>query len=74
MPNHLHLMVKIKSEEALKQAYINFQAAKNIMPIHIIPLPQEKLSFFISKPFGNLFSSYTQVFNKQQNRKGNFKK
>ncbi|MCB0401544.1 MAG: hypothetical protein KDD41_05635 [Flavobacteriales bacterium] len=29
------------------------------------------VSYYISKQFSNLFSSYTQAFNKQQKRKGN---
>jgi REP element-mobilizing transposase RayT len=57
MPNHIHFVVKIKPANA------------------IIELPDFKklkgVEYFNSKKFSNLFSSYAQSFNKQQNRKGN---
>jgi putative transposase len=57
MPNHFHFVIKIK-------------------PINdIIELPDYNknyaIEYFNSKKFSNLFSSYTQSFNKQQNRSGN---
>lgn len=70
MPNHLHLMVKIKTENELQHANSEFQLAKGISIENIKAIPTENLAVFISKTFGNLFSSYTQAFNKQQNRKG----
>lgn len=57
MPNHFHFLLKVKSEKELMELedYRNFKNK---------PL-------FVSKQFSNLFSSYTQAFNKQQKRRGN---
>ena len=59
MPNHFHLLVKIRTEEEISITFPKFQTL-------------EKLEFdkFISKQFSNLFSSYTQSFNKVYKRKG----
>jgi putative transposase len=54
MPNHFHFLLKIKSESEL---ITTFSKSGTL----------EKL---ISKQFANLFSSYSQAFNKQQSRKG----
>jgi REP element-mobilizing transposase RayT len=70
MPNHVHFMVGIKSEVSLQEANKRFQLAKNILPGNIKPLNEKEISLFISKTFGNFFSSYTQSFNKQQDRRG----
>lgn len=54
MPNHFHFLIRIKSEEELRQVFPKF----------------ETLEKLLSKQFSNLFSSYTQAFNKQQKRMG----
>ncbi len=56
MPNHFHLLVHFKDEEVLKNLP-NFKEDGSV-------------SDFLSKQFSNLFSSYSQAFNKQQNRMG----
>lgn len=69
MPNHLHLLVEIKEEAMLQEANRAFIVAKK--PGRKVELiPEELLPQFLSKIFGNLFSSYTQAFNRQQDRKG----
>lgn len=55
MPNHFHLAIRIKSEEEIKQLSVSSKLS---------------VSAYISKQFSNLFSSYTQAFNKQQDRMG----
>ena len=56
IPNHFHLMVKIKNLKSLSES---------------LGLSESELnSQLISKQFGNLFSSYTQSFNKKYDRKG----
>lgn len=70
MPNHLHLMVRIKDDTELQKAHSEFQKDKNMPLENIVPIPTEQFPAFISKTFGNLFSAYTQAFNKQQKRKG----
>ncbi|MDT0644093.1 hypothetical protein RM553_14745 [Zunongwangia sp. F363] len=56
MPNHFHFLFRIKSEPELKKL-VDFPNSPAV----------EK---FLSKGFSNFFSSYTQAFNKQQNRRG----
>ncbi len=63
MPNHLHLLVKIKDTKQLQEA---FQKKKQTDD----ELKSEDIPNFISREFGSLFSSYTQAFNKQQQRRG----
>lgn len=59
MPNHLHLMVKIRSDDMLLTAInLNNTTAAN------------KLSLNLSKSFSNLFNAYTKAYNKLFNRKG----
>ena len=58
MPNHFHFAIRIKSEEEIER--IQFLKRSKLL----------KNSKYISKQFSNLFSSYTQAFNKQQNRMG----
>ncbi len=55
MPNHIHLVVRIKSEEDLP-AYCKVDGKAN--------------SNKICQQFGNVFSAYAQAFNKQQSRMG----
>ena len=56
MPNHFHLLIRIKERKGLQE---------------LESFPKfETLEKFISKQFANLFSSYTQAFNRSQNRKG----
>jgi len=64
MPNHFHLCIQIKSEADLYPAQLSesFKLSESSSPA--------VLSSKISRCFGNLFSSYTQAFNKQQNRRG----
>ena len=56
MPNHFHLLIRFKDDFLIEQL-MNFNNKNDI-------------STFLSKQFSNFFSSYTQAFNKQQNRKG----
>ncbi len=56
MPNHFHFLIRIKNESEI----VNLPNYRPNQAIHI----------FLSKQFSNLFSSYTQAFNKQMGRKG----
>lgn len=57
MPNHIHFLIRIKSEEELYSSFGKFETF-------------QKMEARISKQFANLFSSYTQAFNKMYQRKG----
>lgn len=59
MPNHFHLVVKVKSEEEIQKLFsINMNSEVT------------DVKKYISKQFANLFSSYTQAFNKYNKRRG----
>jgi putative transposase len=57
MPNHFHFLVSIKTEPEIESTFGKFETF-------------QKLEARISKQFANLFSSYTQAFNKIYNRRG----
>tara|TARA_R110001592_G_scaffold181716_2_gene424563 strand:+ start:2744 stop:3388 length:645 start_codon:yes stop_codon:yes gene_type:complete len=79
MPNHFHFLVKIKSEkeivETIKlkkgdkylQGFENLKHGETYLKFQTL---DKFMSYFISKQLSNLFSSYCQAFNKQQNRTG----
>ena len=57
MPNHVHFLIQIKTEEQLEETFGKFETF-------------QKLEAKISKQFSNLFSSYTQSYNKVYQRRG----
>jgi putative transposase len=65
LPNHFHLLISIKEIEQIKllESFRTFQKLPNDK---LQPLIEKK----ISKSFSNLFSSYTQSFNKVYERRG----
>lgn len=68
MPNHIHFLIRIKTEEEIKSAF-EFKSSK------VSSLSQTNLGGFevekrISQQFSNLFNSYTKSFNKMYSRKG----
>lgn len=66
MPNHFHLLVKIKDEATLKQDFPKFKTLENLTSEE----RQLRLSYLLSKQFSNFFSSYSQSFNKVYQRRG----
>jgi len=70
MPNHFHLLVKLKDEEELRLlgSFPKFQTLVKLVPDSS---QLEKISSdYISKQFSNLFSSYAQAYNKVYKRRG----
>lgn len=64
IPNHFHLVLRIKNDKELKDYFTEKFAKKN---------PSERSKPYeglVSLQFGHLFNSYTQAFNKKYNRKG----
>ena len=59
MSNHFHLLIRVKDEAEINKLQI-LQEHQSLKPAHLI----------VSKKFSNFFSSYSQAFNKQQNRTG----
>lgn len=71
MPNHFHLLVKIKSEEELAaDSTITFPKFETLEKFKTVESAASAKANFISKQFANFFSSYTQSFNKVYNRRG----
>ena len=68
MPNHLHLMVKVKGEQELLE-FVRFK--KDDLTLSLQGLQTlggiEKI---VSRQFSHLFNSYTQAYNKMYSRKG----
>ena len=69
LPNHFHLVVRIRRKEVLEEVYraYNFSKVQNFGEVEITDNMIER---FISKQFANLFSCYTQSFNKVNKRRG----
>lgn len=70
MPNHFHFLIRTRSEDELK---INYPVLGKFETF------QDLITFRISKQFANMFSGYTQAYNKMFDRHGslfnpNFKK
>lgn len=90
LPNHFHLVVRIRRREVLEELYCaagciksttfsnstnfskvpNFGKVDRIEKAEVRTPTDEELERFVSKQFANLFSSYTQAFNKLNNRRG----
>jgi REP element-mobilizing transposase RayT len=62
MRNHFHLLISTRNKEELFELWQSPDAYKI--------LDDKKISLKISKVFSNLFSSYTQAFNKVYDRMG----
>jgi REP element-mobilizing transposase RayT len=72
MPNHFHVLIRVKEKEAIQQAILSKKTTKD--PNFIsegVHLTDEQCIRFVSKSFANLFSSYTQAYNKVYDRRGN---
>ncbi len=59
MPNHFHLLIRIKPADDLLQIFPKFETLEKLCSSNIL-----------SKQFANLFSSFTQAFNKRYSRRG----
>jgi putative transposase len=79
MPNHIHFLVRIKSEAELIEVFEMKASRKTSKtPNNLGDLPNANLESFdsdilaqkVSQQFSNLFNSYTKSFNKMYGRKG----
>ncbi len=70
MPNHFHFAIKIKALEEIVKVIRMQQSSKGLEPLDDYDINNDLISKFLSRQFANLFNSYAQAFNKQQNRKG----
>lgn len=73
MPNHFHLLLRIRKrgviEDLIRNKNTNFPKVPNFGK-DSIEINDNDIEKFLSKQFANLFSSYTQSFNKVYNRMG----
>lgn len=63
LPNHFHLLVRIKENEAIRQ---HFKEVKK----RAFEITKDDLPDFIMERFSNCLNSYTKSFNKVNGRKG----
>jgi REP element-mobilizing transposase RayT len=85
MPNHFHLVVRIRKRPVLEALILlknstvnfsnpNFSKVQNFGKVKIekvkIDISDCEIEKYLSKQFANLFSSYTQAFNKVNHRMG----
>lgn len=75
MPNHFHLLVRIKKETALKKSVRDYQ--KHLKSSGKRAFPDERFfrllnnpQLFVRQQFSNLFNSYSQAYNKFHKRRG----
>ena len=75
MPNHFHLLVRIKKENALKKSLLIrqkqlFKLQKKTIPEERFYMMRKNPKIFIQQQFSNLFNSYSQAYNKFHKRRG----
>jgi len=82
MPNHFHLVVRIRKKEQIEKLIrfksSNFSKVQNFGKVQEVGKVEEnknqisdsEIGKFLSKQFSNLFSCYTQVLNKVNQRMG----
>ena len=72
LPNHFHLVVRIRRREVLEEVFRNFKSTNfsKVQNFEKVEVTDNMIEYYISKQFANLFSCYTQSFNKVNKRRG----
>jgi REP-associated tyrosine transposase len=70
MPNHFHLLVQIKPQEEIIILIEKPAVSRKYGKIATSAEKDVFMSNLVSKQFANLFSSYTQAFNRKYQRRG----
>ncbi len=77
MPNHFHLVVRIRRRDVIEELIRNKNNFSKVSfdfgKVRIedeVKLNDDVIEKFLSKQFSNLFSSYTQSFNRMYKRRG----
>ena len=78
LPNHFHLVVRIRRKEVIEEVYRNFKSTNfskfpnfgKVENSGKVEITDNIIEQFISNQFANLFSCYTQSFNKVNKRRG----
>lgn len=66
IPNHFHLIIRIKSEKEVLKVYQRSERVKKKLTLEI----NDSIPKIISRQFSHFFNSYAQAFNKENFRKG----
>lgn len=77
MPNHFHLVIRIRSRQVIEEIIRN-KLNLNLSDPNFSKVPnfgkvkfnENEIETYLSKQFANLFSAYTQAYNKVSQRKG----
>ena len=71
LPNHFHLVVRIRRREVLEEVFRNFKSTNfsKFPNLEKVEVTDNMIEYYISKQFANLFSCYTQSFNKVNKRR-----
>ena len=70
MPNHFHLVVRIRKREQIEALIRSNNFSKVLNFGKVWKTSDSEIEKYLSKQFSNLFSCYTQSFNKVYHRKG----
>ena len=72
MPNHFHLVIRIRKREVIADLVRNKPVTdtSKVWNFGSVTVTDDEIEKFLSKQFANLFSSYTQSFNKVYKRMG----
>lgn len=85
MPNHFHWVIRLRKKEVILRWMLERSSNQNFSKVSSFGKvsdvsgvgdvekamnKEQSISSFLSKQFANLFSSYTQAFNKKYNRMG----
>ena len=63
MPNHFHLLIRVKDHKSILKAILDADPPMKLKAGIVLPN-------IISRQFSHLFNSYAQAFNKENHRKG----
>jgi len=72
MPNHFHLVVRIRKRSVIEQLILNSSnnSNTNFSKVQNFGKVEVEIEKYLSKQFANFFSCYTQSFNKSYQRMG----
>lgn len=71
MPNHFHLVVRIRKRSVIEQLILNSNSNSNFSKVQNFgKVEVEVIEKYLSKQFAKFFSCYTQSFNKSYRRMG----
>ena len=71
LPDHFHLMIRIKPEEAISKIIHSKETKQITLTEKLFLQKKVSVSNLIGKTFTRFFQCYAQSFNKIHNRKGN---